>query len=802
MVEVQDGYDDYYANRLWQLLPGVYRALDSDDPGRTGPLQELLTRIGAQAAVVRRSIDRLWADQAIETCDDWVIPYIGDLLDTNLVNGLDPRGQRLDVAKTIHYRRRKGTLAVLEEIARDVTGWDAHVVESFRRLARTRHGLDPPVGPGPLADALPTPCPGSASAEGIADPRSLLETEGLLGHLTETPAGGLADLRGSPSKGAGASPPVHWPHGALLADSPFDEYFHSADMRLGRGALGRYGIPKLLVFLWRLRSFAVAGGTPVEVKACPNQYVFDPTGRKVALFLPPTPPLQEAYADTWTEVSERQVPGPLSSSLQQTIEVPAELEAIRRASSGSPAEPATIEVWPEVGQFEVTSKLEGSLTVSYQYGFPAPIGAGPYDRTLFADPPGAVGGQTDISGGGGALGTLLETLDVAAAAQTVTLADSLTYDTVRSAGSTAAPIRSLLLRAGGERRPVVRMQAPAKSGEPPRAWVFTGGQPGPTSTEAEPQLAQLTLDGLLVSGGDIVLRGAFSAVRITGCTTDPGTLDETGAALGTAVDERQLAPVRIWIEADPAAAPGAAGAIGQLLIDHCVLGPIRTRNGGAVETVAISDSILQGIEPLVPGGGELSETDVYDPELLARALGSADPLSTELRKKLTAGALKALQSYTGGPLGGEALAKIVEGLNAIIAKGPSVDRALLEAAYPVVSSPAALALAQGTVELARVTVMGRAFVHRLWASDSLLDGLTMAEDAQDGCVRFSAVSAGSRVPRQYCSATIAADSELFTSSAYGEPGYGQLLETADRAITAAAAAVTITEGAETGSQMG
>ena len=73
---------------------------------------------------MRRSIDRLWADQSIETSDDWVIPYIGDLLDTNLVNGLDAAAQRRDVAKTIHYRRRKGTLAVLEEIARDVTGWE------------------------------------------------------------------------------------------------------------------------------------------------------------------------------------------------------------------------------------------------------------------------------------------------------------------------------------------------------------------------------------------------------------------------------------------------------------------------------------------------------------------------------------------------------------------------------------------------------------------------------------------------------------------------------------------------------
>ena len=127
-----------------------------------GPLRELLNRIGAQVAVVRRSIDRLWADQSIETCDDWVIPYIGDLLGTDLVGNLDARAQRLDVAKTIHYRRRKGTLEVLEELARDVTGWTAHVVEGFRRLARTRHGLDPAIGPAgfrrPAPSAWPSCC--------------------------------------------------------------------------------------------------------------------------------------------------------------------------------------------------------------------------------------------------------------------------------------------------------------------------------------------------------------------------------------------------------------------------------------------------------------------------------------------------------------------------------------------------------------------------------------------------------------------------------------------------------------------
>src|ERR1700758_3439891 len=112
MTEVNDGYDAYYAERLWQLLPAVYRTSDTDSFVTPGPLRELLNRIGAQVAVVRRSIDQLWADQSIETCADWVIPYLGDLLATNLVNNADPDSQRLDVAKTIHYRNRKGTVQI------------------------------------------------------------------------------------------------------------------------------------------------------------------------------------------------------------------------------------------------------------------------------------------------------------------------------------------------------------------------------------------------------------------------------------------------------------------------------------------------------------------------------------------------------------------------------------------------------------------------------------------------------------------------------------------------------------------
>src|ERR1043166_9935377 len=112
-----DHYEAYYQEKLWALLPAVYRAEDTDAFDQNGPLRELVNRIGAQAAILRRSIDRMWEDQSIESCDDWVIPYIGDLLATRLVACLDPRAQRLDVANTIYYRRRQGTVGLLEELA-------------------------------------------------------------------------------------------------------------------------------------------------------------------------------------------------------------------------------------------------------------------------------------------------------------------------------------------------------------------------------------------------------------------------------------------------------------------------------------------------------------------------------------------------------------------------------------------------------------------------------------------------------------------------------------------------------------
>src|SRR5215471_439127 len=106
-----------------------------------GPLQSLLMLIGEQMAIMSEDLDQLYDDQFIETCAPWVIPYIGDLIGYQSVNGVAPAvaSPRAEVAQTISLRRRKGTALVLEQLARDVTGWGAHAVEFFTLLAGTQY---------------------------------------------------------------------------------------------------------------------------------------------------------------------------------------------------------------------------------------------------------------------------------------------------------------------------------------------------------------------------------------------------------------------------------------------------------------------------------------------------------------------------------------------------------------------------------------------------------------------------------------------------------------------------------------
>jgi hypothetical protein len=795
MIDDQDNYEAYYANKLWTLLPAIYRALDTDQFNSNGPLRELVNRIGAKAAVLRRSIDRLWEDQSIETCDDWVIPYIGALVATNLVVNLDTRSQRVDVARTIYYRRRKGTLGVLEEIAANITGWDAKVVEFFRRLGRTRHRLDPPIG---LSSA-----PGDDVAQ-------LQVAEGLIGSLTGTGIGGLADLRNV--------------NGATKVGTAFDEFFHTADFRQGQGRVGWYGIPRLGVFLWRLISFGVGPTTPVHVHGCPGWYTFDPTGRNIPLFAASR--TSADYGDNWVTPAEGQLPTPISQALFDAQDpanplYPVVMGVYPSSDPDATAVPLSmyLQIRPPSGRFfaSIHSPVSHLVWTTYHYGFSSEIGAGPYDRRVGQPTLPAPAPETLFSGGHTALGGS----NAIPPTGTVTITDSLTYTEVHDVTVSG----QLTVRAGVEQRPVLRLSP--RNG-PWGRWKFTG----PSSTDTAAPASCLVLDGLFLSGTDVILDGIFDCVTLSCCTLDPGSAPATAsgsAVFAVAADGRELVPCRLWID----------GTVTTLTVDRCITGPIRTRGNGTVQTLRVTDSILQAIptagswpiehchikdligfiERLLTGGiAVLEHLRRLAPGLceLLRELRSGplgqlpkhllDALLSRVNALLAGRSIYDRRAFQGVPLSATTR-RLLERLAAPTSLAPNLNRRLLEDALPQALADTALAFTDGDVILSRCTVLGPIAVHRLQASECILRELAQVDDLQHGCVRFTAWAEGSALPRQYESVSIPQGAALFTSTDFGQPGYCQLLQTADEAILpppppAPPSPPTISRGAQDGSEMG
>src|SRR6266852_5403659 len=133
-------------DRLYELLPSVYRQRDAE---QGYPLQALLRVITEQVNVVEDDIAQLYENWFIETCQDWVVPYIGDLIGYQPVHeageAADITGteslqltkilsSRREVGNTIAYLRRKGTLTLLSQLALDVAGWPAHAIEFYKLL--------------------------------------------------------------------------------------------------------------------------------------------------------------------------------------------------------------------------------------------------------------------------------------------------------------------------------------------------------------------------------------------------------------------------------------------------------------------------------------------------------------------------------------------------------------------------------------------------------------------------------------------------------------------------------------------
>src|SRR5260370_9215800 len=131
-------------DRLYELIPAIHRIRDAEQGYH---LRALLQVIEEQVNVVEADIAQLYENWFIETCEDWVVPYIGDLVGYRVVHEAGEPGdattsaglnkiliRRRDVADTIRNRRRKGTLALLEELALDVAGCPAGAAEFFNLI--------------------------------------------------------------------------------------------------------------------------------------------------------------------------------------------------------------------------------------------------------------------------------------------------------------------------------------------------------------------------------------------------------------------------------------------------------------------------------------------------------------------------------------------------------------------------------------------------------------------------------------------------------------------------------------------
>jgi hypothetical protein len=332
-----------------------------------GPLESLLLLIGEQIAAVTEDLDQLYDDQFIETCAQWVIPYIGDLIGYQAVKGIAPTidNPRSEVAETISLRRRKGTILVLEQLARDATGWGAHAVEFFRVLGDTQY----------------------------------------MNHIR--PENHYApDLR-------------RWRPG-LYIDTGFDRTSHRVDVRRIASGRGRYNIQNVGIFLWTLGAYPVTDA-PATATATQGCFRFSSLGIDAPLFHGPVSQGEQITAlASPANVPDRLRRRVLCEDLRKGVGAvyygPG--KSLLLTLDGQPVNPYELEVanlsgadgsWvnlpaadspyaavvdPELGRIALppAAGTAPALRFSYDYGFAADLGGGQYPRadTFLVEDPGSV----------------------------------------------------------------------------------------------------------------------------------------------------------------------------------------------------------------------------------------------------------------------------------------------------------------------------------------------------------------------------------------------------------------------------
>jgi hypothetical protein len=656
------------AERLYALLPAVYRLRDAD---QGEPLKALIGALAQEFAALEENLAQLYDDQFIETCADWVAPYIGDLIGYRPLHGVAPKisSPRAEVANTIGYRRRKGTALMLEQLASDVTSWPAHDVEFFAQLTTTQY----------------------------------------MKHI-RVYAKATADLRDS--------------RALFLQGGAFNSLAHTAEMRRPESRAGRYNIPNIGIFLWRLVSLRLTAVplTPDPGDASGRKFRVNPLGSDLQLF---------RHVQTEDDISHLaepiNVPEPLSVRLMaiavrasQASTVPApdaildddygDGESLVLLRPGNPpaaesvsdirvcdlrdivdgggtvvgwnheiSVPAgTIAVDPERGRVLLGDAADGPLLATFHYGSVREIGGGEYERAPEGD---GLAPQLAVDGGN----PLQPELDAIAGGGRLLIGDSLTYaqtpvlkiDDVLATGAAGL---NVVVAARNPARPLI-----AASGEVSLAIGARG---------------RLVIDGLVFSGGALRLAAAADdeprELVLRDCTLVPGlSLHPDGSAIS----------------------PGSPSLIvenpfAKITLERCITGPLQIV---ADAEVSINDCVIDAGMP---------ENAAYAGDASGGPGGTLNVAESTIIGKLHA---KQLQ------LGSDSI------FFARLGAGPG----------------------------------------ETWRAPLI------AERRQEGCVRFSYVPPGSETPRRYrCVPDKEHPSVLphFTSLRYGDPGYAQLRPATDKAI--------------------
>jgi len=551
---------------LYELLPSIYRIRDAEQGYK---LRSLLEIISEQADILKRDIDGLWDDLFIETCRDWVIPYIADLVANNPLNEVAAR-RRADVAKTIYYRRRKGTLSMLEELARDVTGWGVHVVPFFELLGWTQN----------LNNFRYSFTSDPVQLEPVHDPFAVDRV-------------GSVNLRN---------------RNALdLLNGPLDIISHTVDVRAISRSEGWYNIRKIGFFLWRLRSYPMIGVKARKSSSCKYYgFHFSPLGNPSPLFTKPRPEFGEDGL-----CREINTPGPIRPlafyfdnedyyvsqdgedhlKSQKSIAIycghdikSAKLVTIDKVACKDlsnwalPPQGMTVAVDLRLGRITF-AKDPGEVFVCYSYGFSADIGGGSYERRNSLAEAEKYEWEITVCKNVDAsdktikcrASTLKQALkDWADSAKgnfrsaIITIADSSTYEEAIS--NTVIPEgKSLVIRAANQMRPHIRLK-----GDNNLPGIFKiNGKSG----------SKLALNGLLIEGG-INLNENIEYVTIEHCTLVPGlSLGEGGKPLHPESPSVSVHKDNLKLSIE---------------IDHCISGALNLP--ASVTCLTVKDSIIDACD--------------------------------------------------------------------------------------------------------------------------------------------------------------------------------------------------------------